>query len=246
MLYYADALASSPAFHCVGAATSQNVIGPYVPLDHPLACPDILTKGGAIDADGFYDPSTGKRYVVYKTDGNSLGHGGDCGNSVAPVVPTPIMLQEVGLDGISLVGDAVQILDRDEIDGPLIEAPSLHRSEEGIYFLFFSSNCFTTPKYDVSYATATNIYGPYTKAARPLLVTSDANLVGPGGLDIIKGGDLIVFHGHITVNNNSAYKQEAEKAAASTGKPIADVNLPVIRGMWSATATFRGTDVLLD
>ncbi|EXJ80384.1 hypothetical protein A1O1_08528 [Capronia coronata CBS 617.96] len=245
VLYYTDALASTPRFHCVGAATSRNVMGPYAPLDHPIACPDILTKGGAIDPDGFQDPATGKRYVVYKTDGNSIGHGGSCNNGIAPIVPTPIMLQEVGSDGISLVGDAIQILDRDDFDGPLIEAPSLHRSEEGIYFLFFSSNCYTTPKYDVSYATATSIYGPYTKSGRPLLVTSDADLVGPGGLDIIKDGDLVVFHGHMTFSNDPTLKKEAEEIAKSTGKPIKDVNLPLVRGMWSATTTFRGTDISL-
>ncbi|KIX10520.1 uncharacterized protein Z518_01603 [Rhinocladiella mackenziei CBS 650.93] len=245
VLYYSDELSSSPLHHCVGAATSKTVLGPYVPLDQPFACPDPNAKGGAIDPDGFHDSSTNKRYVVYKVDGNSIGHGGSCGNTVAPIVPTPLVLQEVGPDGVSLVGDAVQILDRDDLDGPLIEAPSLHRSDEGIYFLFFSSNCFTTPKYDVSYATATNIRGPYTKSGRPLLVTSDADLVGPGGLDIIKGGGLIVFHGHMTVNNDPTIKKQAETVAASTGQPISEVSLPLVRGMWSGSATFSGTDVLL-
>ena len=110
------------------------------------------------------------------------------------------MLQEVGADGVTKVGAAVQILDRDDSDGPLIEAPSLHRSNEGIYFLFFSSNCFTTPRYDTSYATATSVNGPYTKAGRPLLITGDGpDLVGPGGLDIITDGSMVVFHGHMTV-----------------------------------------------
>lgn len=245
VLYYADNLISSPAHHCVGAARSTNVLGPYIPLDQPFACPDVLTQGGAIDPDGFLDTSTNQRYVVYKTDGNSIGHGGSCGNTVAPIVPTPLMLQEVGPDGITLVGNAVQVLDRDDYDGPLIEAPSLYRSVEGIYFLFFSSNCFTTPKYDVSYATATNIWGPYTKSGRPLLVTSDADLVGPGGFDIVKDGDLVVFHGHMTINNDAVQMKKAETIAASTGVPVNNVNLPLIRGMWSGTATFSGTGVTL-
>ncbi|KIW96948.1 uncharacterized protein Z519_02339 [Cladophialophora bantiana CBS 173.52] len=245
VLYYADNVVWSPAHHCVGAATSKDVLGPYVPLDTPFACPDVNALGGAIDPDGFLDESTNKRYVVYKVDGNSIGHGGSCGNTVAPIVPTPLMLQEVGPDGTTLIGDAIELLDRDEFDGPLIEAPSLHRSDEGIYFLFFSSNCFTTPKYDVSYATATNIWGPYTKSSRPLLVTSDADLTGPGGMDIIKGGELIVFHGHMTINNDPTIKKQAETIAASTNTPISKVNLPLIRGMWSGTATFQGTDVLL-
>jgi len=245
VLYYADEVVWSPSHHCVGAATSTNILGHYIPQEQPFACPDVSTRGGAIDPDGFLDTATNKRYVVYKVDGNSIGHGGICGNTVAPIVPTPLMLQEVGLDGLSLIGDAVQILDRDDLDGPLIEAPTLHRSADGIYFLFFSSNCFTTPKYDVSYATATNIYGPYTRSSRPLLITSDADLVGPGGLDIVKGGDLVVFHGHMTINNDPAELQKAKAISASTGKPVKDVVLPLIRGMWSGTATFSGTGISL-
>ncbi|OCT50754.1 glycosyl hydrolase family 43 protein [Cladophialophora carrionii] len=245
VLYYADNVVWSPAHHCVGVATSQSILGPYIPQASPFACPDVDALGGAIDPDGFLDESTGKRYVVYKVDGNSIGHGGACGNTVAPIVPTPLMLQEVDHDGITPIGDAVQILDRDAFDGPLIEAPALHRSAEGVYFLFFSSNCFTTPQYDVSYATATNIYGPYTKSSRPLLVTSDADLTGPGGMDIIKGGGMIVFHGHMTVNNDPILKKEAETLAATDNTTIANVAVPLVRGMWSGKATFQGTDILL-
>jgi beta-xylosidase len=214
-------------------------------MNSPFACPDPDTLGGAIDPDGFLDESTGKRYVVYKTDGNSLGHGGVCMNTVEPIVPTPLMLQEVAQDGITLIGAPAQILDRDDLDGPLIEAPSLHRSDEGIYFLFYSSNCFTTPQYDVAYATATNIWGPYTKSGRPLLVTSDADLTGPGGMDIIKGGNMIVFHGHMTINNDPLMKTQVEQKAKADNTTIADVTMPLVRGMWSGTATFQGTEVLL-
>lgn len=236
----------SKGHHCIGAATSKSVLGPYTPLDYPLACPDIHTLGGAIDPEGFYDPSTKKRYVLYKTDGNSLGHGGSCGNTVAPIMPTPIMLQEVSAqDGITPICTPVPILDRDVQDGPLIEAPALHRSDEGIYFLFYSSNCFTTPLYDVSYATSKNIKGPYTRSNRPLLVSKDANLVGPGGLDIIAGGDMVVFHGHLTINNDPAMKKKVEAIAHDTNTSIANVKLPLVRGLWSAKATFSGDNVSL-
>ena len=253
-MYYTDAVTWSPQHHCLGAAISQNVTGPFIPSDTPWACPDIYAQGGAIDPDGFLDPSSGKRYVTYKVDGNSIGHGGLCMNSVAPIMPTPIMLQEVAADGVTKVGDPVQILDRDDSDGPLIEAPSLHRSDEGIYFLFFSSNCFTTPRYDTSYATATSIDGPYTKAGRPLLITGDGpDLVGPGGLDIITDGAMVVFHGHMTVNNSPAYKQLVDgldkqaksKGSNDLGKPNQDIPNPLIRGMYGGVATFNGTDVSL-
>lgn len=245
-MYYTDAVTWAPEHHCLGAATSQNITGPYIPSDSPWACPDIWSQGGAIDPDGFQDPSTGQRYVTYKVDGNSIGHGGLCMNSVEPIVPTPIMLQEVDKDGVTMIGDPIQILDRDDSDGPLIEAPSLHLSDDGIYFLFFSSSCFTTPRYDTSYATATNIQGPYTKSGRPLLVTGDGpDLVGPGGLDIIHGGTMVVFHGHMTINNSPEYAKAVSNRNQNLNKPNKDIPIPFVRGMYGGVATFNGTDVSL-
>jgi beta-xylosidase len=244
VMYYADSTTFAPQHHCVGVATSTSITGPYTPLDQPFACPDVNALGGAIDPDGFLDESTGRRYVTYKVDGNSLGHGGACMNSVAPIVPTPILLQEVDTDGITLIGEAVEILDRDNFDGPLIEAPSLHLSDEGIYFLFFSSNCFTTPLYDTSYATATNITGPYTKSGRPLLVTGDGpNLLGPGGMDIIKGGNMILFHGHLTNSNIQGNLAEVQKSSGKKNR--GKLGTMLVRGMYSGTATFSGTSVSL-
>ncbi|RMZ78457.1 hypothetical protein DV737_g3904, partial [Chaetothyriales sp. CBS 132003] len=241
VLYYTDEPSWSPAHHCLGVATSNKVAGPYVPSDQPFACPGVVSLGGAIDPDGFLDTSTNKRYVVYKVDGNSVGHGGSCNNDVPPIVPTPIMLQEVADDGVTKIGEPVRILDRGDQDGPLVEAPTLYRSDEGIYFLFFSSNCFTTPLYDVAYATALNITGPYTRAGRPLLISGDGpNLVGPGGLDIIENGNVVVFHGHMTVENSPELAREARRQSAKLGKPIKDIRMPFVRGMYSAEATFSG------
>lgn len=102
VLYFAGEYPGAGGKHCIGVATSNTVLGPYTPQNQTFACP--LDQGGAIDASGFVDPATGTRYVVYKVDGNSVGHGGDCNNGVAPLVPTPIMLQEVQADGFTPVG----------------------------------------------------------------------------------------------------------------------------------------------
>lgn len=265
LLYYTDSLATSPQTHCIGAAVADTITGPYTPHQTPLICP----HGGAIDPAGFLDRHTGKRYIIYKIDGNSLGHGGSCRNDVLPIIPTPLMLQEVDpADGTTLVGAPVQLLDRDVLDGPLIEAPAMFLSPEGVYFLFFSSNCFTTPLYDTSYATATNITGPYVRAARPLLITGDGpegvGIVGPGGLDIIHrdyassdeidfdfgdakkkiskhdtDGHLVVFHGHMTPSNTPSDGPEQPQ------RPIQDLHRPFVRGMYSATAYFKGRSVTL-
>jgi beta-xylosidase len=89
VLYYAATDARQTVQHCVGAATADNILGPYTDQASPIACP--LSQGGAIDPSGFTD-ADGTYYVVYKIDGNSIGHGGSCGNTVDPIVPTPHML----------------------------------------------------------------------------------------------------------------------------------------------------------
>lgn len=185
-MYFSASTSENTSVHCVGTATSSSIEGPYTPRDSPLACP--ADKGGAIDPDGYDDDGT--LYVTYKVDGNSLNSGGS-------LHPTPIMLQKLESDGVTPDGDAVQLLDRDDADGPLIEAPSLAKSD-GTYYLTFSSNLYNTKNYDVSYATAESIEGPYTKSSEPLLVSGDPSdvepLAGPGGSDFLKDGSKIVFH----------------------------------------------------
>lgn len=191
VLYYAGSPHGPNLAHCIGTATSNSPDGPFIPAATPLAC--NIGQGGSIDPSGFQDVD-GRRFVTYKIDGNSLGHGGDCFNSVKPLVSTPIMLQEVEADGVNPTGKAVQILDRDDSDGPLVEAPNIIRTAEGVYILFHSSHCFTSLQYDVRYATATNVMGPYTKNPTPLLTTGDYSLQAPGGATITKDGTKMVFH----------------------------------------------------
>lgn len=193
VMYYTAASAANTKLHCLGVATSKNVQGPYVPISQTAwACP--LTQGGAIDPAGYYDPSTNTRWVVYKVDGNAIGHGGNCNNGKAPIVSTPILLQQVSVsDGYTKIGGTTELITNGPADGPVTEAPSLSRLADGSYVLFFSSNCYSGPLYDVSYAMASNIKGPYTKYG-PLFVTGTNGLTAPGGLDIAVNGDHAVFH----------------------------------------------------
>lgn len=167
MLYYAVSMAESPGRHCVAAATASNSAGPFTPVQTPLFCD--LDAGGAIDADGFQDPNTGRQYVIYKVDGNSVGNGGACSNSVDPIAPTPLVLQEVSAnDGYSLIGSPLAVLMNDANDGPNIEAPVLtYDASSGTYVIFYSSKCFVNPPYNIRYATSKSISGPYSKQGTP-------------------------------------------------------------------------------
>lgn len=216
-MYYAGNVKARPRFHCVSAAVADDVLGPYVPLQQPLTCD--ITAGGSIDPQGFKDPKTGRRYVVYKVDGNSIGHGGTCMNTRAPIVPTPLLLQEVDAqDGVTSIGEPIELLDRTAADGPLVEAPALHYEQSSdTYTLFYSSGCFTGASYDVKYARSVgNITGPYTRFHKPLISTgSITNLVGPGGMDVIANSNKVVFHAIMT-----------------------DDRPQFIRGMWTGEITF--------
>lgn len=212
VLYYSATSNKDKRKHCIGAAASQSITGPFVHTDHELACP--LTLGGAIDPAGFVD-ADGKVYVVYKIDGNSLGGGGPCGNKDQSH-DTPIMLQEVSAtDGYTPIGDATPLLHLSLSDGPLIEAPSLVRSADGTYVLFFSSNCYNTQLYDTSYATSTHLVGPYTRSSTPLLVKGINGLLSPGGTDVLADGSRIVFHANANPSHASVRRMYTSRIQIS-------------------------------
>ncbi|KAJ7631647.1 Arabinanase/levansucrase/invertase [Mycena polygramma] len=214
VLYYSATSAANTKSHCIGAATSTNIRGPYTPVEATIACP--TGQGGAIDPAGHHHPS-GDIYVVYKIDGNNIGHGGppgSCNNGIAPIVSTPIMLQKVAADGFTPVGAPVQILDRSDADVPLVEAPSLI-AVNGVFFLFFSSGCYSELSYDLSYATATR------KRRRPLLVSGTYGLRAPGGATFAKDGSKVVFHAFLGADIKGG------------------------RGMWTGVPTFNGHTVTL-
>lgn len=195
ILHYSGEAKAFLRHHCIGVAVSvgEDPLGPYVPEPDPLAC--HLKDGGAIDSAPFVD-SDGTPYVLYKVDGNSVGNGGNCNNGIEPILSTPIMLQKLKKDHVTADGKPVQIFDREESDGPLVEAPHLVKSKEDIYFLFFSSHCFTSIRYNVNYATAKSINGPYKRARRPLLQTGNFDLISPGGAAVSQDGTKILFHGN--------------------------------------------------
>lgn len=166
------------ATHCLGVATADNVAGPYTATsDTSFACP--LDIGGAIDPAGFRDDD-GTYYVVYKVDGNSVGQG------------TPILLQRMESDAVTPTGDEpVELFRNGEFDSGNTEAPDIFKVD-GMYFCFFSSANYCSTNYDESYAYASSLTGPYTKATQPLLVTGDYGLQGPGGLGVAPGDKMHV------------------------------------------------------
>ncbi|GAB7347812.1 hypothetical protein MBLNU459_g5350t2 [Dothideomycetes sp. NU459] len=232
MYFTAGAASSTSKKHCVGAATSTTVDGPYTALPNALFCP--LSIGGAIDPAGFRDHN-GQRYVVYKVDGNSIGHGGACGNAVAPYVGTPIMLQPVAADGITFTGASSALIDNNgDSDQGIVEAPVLIRTRDGTYVLFFSSGCYATSHYTVSYATASNLTGPYTRSATPLMATGDGRgLNSPGGMDIWSDNQHMVFHAYSSAGGRSMYTAMITVSGTTVSKRPLHERSALSRGLWA-------------
>lgn len=85
---------------------------------------------------------------------------------------------------MTLIGPNTTLLDNQGIkDMGVTEAPSLVKTWDGKYVLFFSHDCYNTPNYTVSYATSDQITGPY-KRRGDLFKTGVDGLNGPGGATI--------------------------------------------------------------
>ena len=183
-LMYMTARSVDPDLQCIGVARSTSPTGPFRPVgDKPLICPE--DQGGAIDAASYVEPD-GKRYLLWKNDGNCCGK------------DTWLHLQPLSADGLKLTGPPVQLIKQDQPwEGNLVEAPTLVKHGAS-YVLFYSANDYGGEKYTTGYATASKLEGPYEKADEPLLTTADTGVTGPGGQDVVTdaaGKTSIVFHG---------------------------------------------------
>ncbi|GED09360.1 family 43 glycosylhydrolase [Cellulosimicrobium cellulans] len=190
-LYYTARDATSPR-QCLGVALSDTPDGPFVPVgDDPIVCPNgeagTEDLGGAIDAATFVDGD--QLYLLWKADGNC------CTGKTAIIFAQPL-----SPDGATLTGPPVELIRVDKpYEGRVVEGPTL-LERDGTYYLFYSANDFGGGGYRTSYATASSLAGPWTKATTELL-TSDrfqGDVRGPGGQDIVTapdGSDAILFHG---------------------------------------------------
>ncbi|RSL79138.1 hypothetical protein BHE90_006599 [Fusarium euwallaceae] len=186
IIYFAGEHNSLPrGTHCIGILRSDSITGPYKHDDEPWFCPPEGWNK-VIDAAGFKDKD-GKRYVVYKQEGDTSG----------PTGGNPLFLQEVEQDGRTMIGDAVLLIDRIESeDGMSTEAPNIVLLKNGMYVLFYSTGHFENiDTYNVKYAYATKVTGPYTRAEGSLINASMFGLKGPGGATSNEAGDTLLFHG---------------------------------------------------
>lgn len=111
---------------------------------------------------------------------------------------TPIFAQQLDVDALELVGERRVILVNDlEWEGHLIEGPWLTR-QNGLYYLFYSGNDFSTDEYGIGVAVSSTPWGPFQKMEQPLL-RSNSKWGGPGHPSVAEGPDgvpRLFFHAY--------------------------------------------------
>jgi Glycosyl hydrolases family 43 len=248
-MYYSATTASHRRKHCIGAAISSTIAGPYTPLNTTISCD--LAAGGAIDPDLFHDPQDDQYYLVYKVDGNSIGSGGACGNSNNPKAPTPIALQLLTSNHTAMVGPPHYLISNglpnpenpssnaivSYPDGPNVEGPTMF-FHNGSYYLAYNSGCFADESYKVKYLVcegAPTVYacGRWTDGQSEesvLLKTgSSPGMYAPGSVDVVVGEQAtrIVYHGDVNVG---WFKNQSEQR---------------VRGMFAAALVYKNSTVLV-
>jgi len=149
----------------VGAAVGDKPEGPFIDIGKPLKANE---KVGLIDVTYFEDPNTRKKYLLWKEDQNDFN----------PPRPTPIVMQELSSDGVKVIGTERELIRNDQPwEGVLVEAPTVV-FRNGWYYLFYSGNIFVDDGYSVGVARSRNVWGPYEKDPKPILV-HDEHFSGP-------------------------------------------------------------------
>lgn len=131
-------------FHACGIAVADSITGPYKVMTHD----EPLTKFASNDLSLFQDED-GKVYAFFNNGWTDLHH---------------IYVAELDLEKCCLKEEPKKLISQEpgKWDGAGIEGSHVIK-KDGIYYLFYSS---WTRGYAVGYATAKNVYGPWTKSAK--------------------------------------------------------------------------------
>jgi hypothetical protein len=126
---------------CIGVATSSSPGGRFVDASTmPLVC----QTNGSIDPNPFTDPHSGRTYLLWKTDDNSVGQ------------ITHLWASRLTADGLSLTGGTALLLTENASSwqAPAIEGPTVMlASGTSSYYLFYGAGAWNTPGAGIGYAT---------------------------------------------------------------------------------------------
>ena len=135
----------------------------------PLLCD--AAQGGAIDPMPFVDPVSHLPYLVWKTNSGVAG------------MPAQLWSQQLGPDGMSLIGHAHLLQTQDTIAHPFettIENPQIIDAG-GAYYLIFSTGIWNSPSYGETAVSCAGPLGPCDGPGGGPFVSSYGSVAGPGG-----------------------------------------------------------------
>jgi hypothetical protein len=156
---------------CISVATSS---APGIPFtdgsSSPLVCQ--ATHGGSIDPNPYLDPLSGKLYLMWKSDDNSIGES------------THIWGQQLSSNGLSFApGTSPSLLLSESASwqGSVVEGPTVVQNGS-FYYLFYGANSYNSASSGIGYATSRSVLGVYNNRSTfsPWLGTT-TNAQGPQG-----------------------------------------------------------------
>lgn len=158
----------------MSVAVSKNPRGPFIDVSDK---PTFDFGYAAIDASVFFDDD-GKIYMYYAKDCSE--------NMVDGIHTSQIYVIELSEDLIHTKGKEVLVstpkgpFEQRDPNWQWNEGPSLLK-ENGIYYLSYSTNCFSDKLYSVCYKTSKSPLGPFVKAKNnPVLTYIEDEISGPG------------------------------------------------------------------
>ena len=185
LAFYTVKVRHSPERYCISLATSSSPLGPFTDRStRPFVC-DTDPKG-SIDPAPFVDPTTGKAFLVWKSEG------------VVGSTPTRIWSRQLNATGTGWAyGSTRRELLRTALpwEGNVIENPSMVRYG-GAYWLFYSGNEWKSARYRAGYAKCTTPLGPCRRSTTvPVLPNTSTQTSRAGGSAFVDaGGRLRLAH----------------------------------------------------
>ncbi|GAB3559741.1 family 43 glycosylhydrolase [Spirosoma fluminis] len=167
---------------CVAVASADKPEGPY--RDHgPLVC----EADGSIDAFPMRD-ETGKLYLIWKEDGNSVGK------------PTPIWAQPMNEERTALTDEKRELFRNDAPwEANLVEGVSIIKHQNYYYAFYAAAGCCGPGcTYATGIARAKNLLGPWEKYSKNPIMTADAIWKCPGhGTPVERNGrNYFLYHAY--------------------------------------------------
>jgi Glycosyl hydrolases family 43 len=164
---------------CIGRAVSASPTGHFTDFNaQPVICDPSL--GGDIDPAIFTDAG-GQSYLLWKTDGNSIG------------VATGIWSEPLD-STLNVIGSPTLLMVDDQgWQGGIIEAPNMVLSG-GQYYLFYGGGSYAGASYAIGVAQCAGPAGPCQDGGSNPVLISAAGMTGPGGPSFFQssGGQLLM------------------------------------------------------